>query len=72
MLSRPQWTILTAEIRHDHIQVDGYKYRDVCTLTKYVLEAQKSQELHVLQEAQCTVCILSYIVGCIQCVDQYQ
>ena len=58
-----KWTVLTAEIRHDRIQVDVYKYIDVCAVTKYLLDAHKSWGLHLSQEAQCTVCILSYIVG---------
>ena len=32
-------------------------------MTKYLIAVQKSRGLHSSQEAQCTVCIVSYIVG---------
>ena len=51
-------TILTDEIRHEHIQVDIYKYiRCLCTDKIHI----RSWGLHVSQEAECTICILSYI-----------
>ena len=56
-------TILTAEIRHEGIEVDVYSYIDVCAVTKYLLDAHKSRGQHVSQEAQFAVCILSYITG---------
>ena len=63
MLPRPQIDYLTDEIRHDHFQVDIYKYINVCAVTKYLLDAQNTRGLHVSQEAQCTGCIVSYMVG---------
>ena len=34
-------TSLTDEFRHDSMQVDLYKYIDVCAVTKYLIDAQK-------------------------------
>ena len=44
-----KWTIVIAEIRHDRIHVDVYNYIDLCAATKYLLDAHKSQGLHVSQ-----------------------
>ena len=56
---RPQLQIYY--LPDDSMQVDFYKYIDVCAVTKYLLHVLTSQELHLSQEAQFAECIRSYI-----------
>ena len=46
MLPCPQIYYIKNKIRHDHIQVDVFKYIDICAVTKYLLEAQKCNICH--------------------------
>ena len=54
-----KFTILPDEFPHDSMQVDFYKYKDVCAMTKY-LHAHITRGLHLSQEAQFAECIPSY------------
>ena len=55
-----KFTILLDEFLHDSMQVDFYKYIDVCAVTQYLLHAQTSQGLHLSQVAQFAECNSSY------------